>query len=75
MADTLKCALAMGHEARKVQMDFSANFDRVNHQGILFKFYFVADESSVLAVLTQFLSNRSQCVMVVGYLSKLVNVV
>ena len=35
MNHTLQCALQSGHEARIVQIDFSAAFDRVNHQDIL----------------------------------------
>ena len=56
-----------------MQIDFSANFDRVNHslwvnqQGI--------EVLEVLCCLSQFLSNRSQHVMVDGSRSKLVNVV
>ena len=34
---TLQSALEMAQETIKVQIDFSASFDRVNHQGILFK--------------------------------------
>ena len=37
VAHTLQCALEMGQEARIVQIYFSEAFDRVNHQGILFK--------------------------------------
>ena len=74
VAHTLHGALEMGQEARIVQID-SADFDRVNHQGILFKFCSVGVEGSVLSVLTQFLSNRSQYVVVDGCRSKLVNVV
>ena len=33
----LQSALEIGQEARIVQIDFSATFDRVNDQGILFK--------------------------------------
>ena len=65
----------MGQEARIVQTDFSAAFHRVNHQGILFKLFSVGVGGSVLSVLTQFLSNRSQYVIVDGFRSKLVNVV
>ena len=32
---TLQSALESGQEARIVQINFSAAFDRVNHQGIL----------------------------------------
>ena len=69
------CALEMGQEARIVQIDFSAAFDRVNHQGILLKLCSVGVGGSVLSVLTQFFSNRSQYVVVDGCRSKLVNVV
>ena len=36
VAHSLQSALEMGQEARIVQINFSAAFDRVNHQGILF---------------------------------------
>ena len=65
----------MGQEGRIVQIDFSAAFDRVNHQGILFKFCSVGVGGSVLSVLKQFLTNRSQYAMVDGCRCKLVNVV
>ena len=58
-----------------MQIDLSAAFDRVNHQGILYRLCSVGIEGSVLSILTQFLSNRSQHVMVNGYRSKLVDVV
>ena len=72
---TLQSALESGQEARIVQIDFSAAFDRVNLQGILQKLCSVGIGGSVLCILTQFLSNRSQHVMVDGCRSKLVNVV
>ena len=56
-------------------IDFSAAFDRVNLLGILYKPYSVGIGGSVLSILTQFLSNRSQHVMVDGCRSKQVNVV
>ena len=58
-----------------MQIDFSAAFDRVNQLGIHYKFCSVGIGGSVLSILTQFLSNRSQHVMVDGSPSKLVNVV
>ena len=58
-----------------MQIDFSAAFDRVNHLGILYKLCSVGIGGSVLSILTQFLSNRSQQVMVDDCQSKLVNVV
>ena len=65
-AHTLHSALESGQEA---------TFDRVNCLGILYKLCSVGIGGSVLSVLTQFLSNRSQQVMVDGCRSKLVNVV
>ena len=64
--------------ARIVQIDFSAAFDRVNHQGILYKLCSVGigpTEQSVLFILTHFLPDRSQHVMVDGCRSKLVRAV
>ena len=58
-----------------MHIDYSADFDRVNHQGILYWFSFVGIGGSVLSVLTQFSSNRSQFSLVDGCRSKLVNVV
>ena len=75
MSHTLQSALERGQEARIVQIDFSSPFHRVNHQGILYKLSSVGIGGSVLSVLTQFLSNRSQYVLVDGCRSKLVNVV
>ena len=75
VSHTLQSALESGQEARIVQIDFSAAFDWVNHQGILYMHSSVGIGGSVLSVLTQFLSNRSQCVLVDGCRSKLVNVV
>ena len=73
--DALQSALESGQEAQIVQVDFSAAFDEVNHLGILYKLCSVGIGDSVLSVLTQFLSNRSQQVMVDDCRSKLVNVV
>ena len=75
VSHTLQSALESGQEARIVQIDFSAAFDRVNHRGILYKLYSVGIGGFVLSILAQFLSDRSQHVMVDGCRSKLVNVV
>ena len=75
VSHTMQSVLESGQEARIVQIDFSAAFDRVNHEGILDKLSCVCIRGSVLSVLTQFLSNCSQYVSVDGCRSKLVNVV
>ena len=49
-----------------MQIDFSAASDTVNHHGILNKLCSVGIGGSVLSILTHFLSNRSQHVMVDG---------
>ena len=71
---TLQSALVSKQEARIIQIDFSAAFDRVTHQGILYKFCSVGIGGSVLSILT-LLSDRSQHVIVDGCRSKQVNVV
>ena len=75
VSQTLQSALESRQEARIVQIDFSAAFDRVNHQEILYRLSSVGIGGSVLSVLMQFLSNRSQFVLVDGCRSKLVNIV
>ena len=74
VSHTLQSVLESGQEARIVKIDFSAAFDRVNQQGILDKLWPVGIGGSVFSILTQFLSNRSQHV-IVDSCSKLVNVV
>ena len=71
----MQSALESGQEARIVQIDFSAAFDRVNHEGILYRLCSVGIGGFVLSILTQFLSNRSQHAMLDGCRSKLVDVV
>ena len=57
--DTLLCvphklqsALESRQEANIVQIDFSTAFDRVNHQGILYRLCSVGIEGSVVFILT-----------------------
>ena len=63
---TVQSALESGQEARIVQIDYSAAFDRINRLGILYKLCSVGIGGSVLSILKQFLSNRPQHVMVDG---------
>ena len=55
MSHKLQSALESWQEARIVQIDFSAAFDRVNDLGILYKLCSVCIADSVLSILTQFL--------------------
>ena len=66
VSHALQSALESGQEARILQIDFSAAFDRVYNLGILYKLCAVGIAGSVLYILTQFLSNWSQHVMVDG---------
>ena len=75
VSNTLQGAFESGQEARIVQIDFSSAFHRVNHLGILYMLCSMGIGGSVMSMLTQFLSNRSQQVMVDGCRSKLINVV
>ena len=75
MSHILQSALESGQEARIVQIGFSASFDNVSHQGILYRRCSVGIGGFMLSMLTQFLSNRSQHVIVDGCRSELVNIV
>ena len=75
VSHTLQSELESGQEVRIVKIHFSAAFDMVNHQGILYKLCSVGIGGSVLSILTPFLSNRPQHVIVDGCQSKLVYVV
>ena len=52
---TLQSALESGQEARIVEIDFGDAFDRVNHQGILYKLGSVGIGGSELSIQIQFL--------------------
>ena len=58
VSHTLQSALQSGQEAWIMKIDFSADFDRANHLGILNKIRSLGIGGSVLSKLTQFLSNR-----------------
>ena len=49
-----------GQEDRIVQIDFSAAFDGVNYQGIVYKLCSLGNGGSVVSLLTKVLSNQSQ---------------
>ena len=72
-SQTLQSPLGSGQVARIVQIDFSAAFDRFNNQVILYKLCSVGIGGCVLSILTQFLSNLSQHVILDGCRSKLVS--
>ena len=54
LSHTLQSALESGQEGKIVQIDFIAAFDRVNHQGILYKLCSVCIGGSVFSILNSF---------------------
>ena len=68
-------ALDSGAEMRTVQIDFSAAFDRVNHEALIYKLRDVGVSGSVLSIIRGFLSDRVQKVIVDGVCSGIVDVV
>ena len=57
MSHTLQSAFESGQETRIIQIAVSADFDRVNHKGILYKLCSVGIGGSLLSILSEFLSN------------------
>ena len=55
VSHTLQSSLESRKQARIVQIDFSTAFDKVNHQGIIFKLCLVGIGGSLLSMLTLFL--------------------
>ena len=51
---------------RMLGLDFSAAFDHVNHKALIFKLRQLGVGGPFLGILTEFLSNRLQRVVVVG---------
>ena len=75
ITDKLQRALDIGGEARVVQIDFSAAFDRVNHAGLLYKLRSVGVGGPVLSIIEEFLTDRTQRVCVDGCFSRSADVV
>ena len=59
-------ALDCGRKVRMVGLDFSAAFHRVNHKALIFKLRRLGVGGPFLSILTEFLSNRLQRVVVDG---------
>ena len=62
-------ALDNNQETRLVSLDFSAAFDTINHEGLIFKLRSVGVGGKVLSILTEFLCDRQQRVLVDGCFS------
>ena len=68
-------ALDYGSEVRMVGLDFNAAFDCVNHKGLIFKLRQLGVGGPFLSILTEFLSNRLQRVVVDGQFNDYRNVI
>ena len=75
LVSPLQKALDRGEEARLVQIDFSAAFDRVNHELLLYLLQDLGVCGVLLSIIREFLTNRTQRVAVDGKLSASVDVV
>ena len=62
-------ALDSGCEVRMVGLDFSAAFDRVNHEALVFKLRQLGLGGAFLSILIEFLTDRVQRVVVDGQYS------
>ena len=61
-------------EVRSVYLDMSKAFDKIWHEGLIFKLQQNGIEGNLLALLTNYLSNRKQRVVINGSESKLGNI-
>ena len=68
-------ALDEGSEMLIVQIDFSAAFDRVNHCGLLYKLENAGVGGKFLKIIEEYLSSRTQRVIIDGQSSDPVHVV
>lgn len=75
ISHALQCALDAGSEARLVQIDFSGAFDKVNHAGLLYKLAAAGIGGSALSLISNFLADRTQSVVLDGASSGPVSVV
>ena len=66
----LQKSLDVSMESYIVQLDLSAAFDRMSHNGLLFKLTSICVGDYVLSICTEFLSDRRQRVVVDGAASE-----
>ena len=67
ISDKVQRALDFGFEARMVGLDFSAAFDRVNHNALIYKLRQLSIGGPFLNILMDFLTDRKQLVVVDGH--------
>lgn len=62
----LQASLDRGSESRVVAIDFCSAFDLVNHRDLLYKLQSSGVGRNLLSISSNFLSDRTQCVVVDG---------
>ena len=75
ICSSCQSALDEGSESIVLSIEFSAAFDRVNHEGLLYKLQAAGVGGSLPEVIRDFLSGRTQRVIVDGAQSCAVDVV
>lgn len=75
LSHDLQSSLDKGYESRVVAIDFSSAFDLVNHKALLYKLQLMGIGGSLLSIFKDFLTDRSQRVVVDGCTSVSVPVV
>ena len=69
ITNVVQKALDSGCEVRMVGLDFSAAFDHVNHEALIFKLRQLGLGGAFLSILIEFLTDRVQRVVVDGHYS------
>ena len=75
ITNVVQKALDSGCEVRMVGLDFSAAFDCVNHEALIFKLRQLGLGGAFLSILIEFLTDRVQRVVVDGHYSAWRNVI
>ena len=70
ITNVVQKALDSGCEVRMVGLDFSAAFDRVNHEALIYKLRQLGVGGPFLGILIEFLTDRLQRVVVDGHYSE-----
>ena len=71
----LQVALNKGMEGRLIQLDFSRAFNRVSRRSLLYKLRSIGVGRQFLSIVSDFISDRKQCVRLDGKVSASVDVV
>lgn len=70
----IQSSLDKGYESRVVAVDFSAAFDLVNHEALIYKLQLYGIGGNLLSIFRNFLTSRSQRVAVDGKFSETAHV-